>query len=285
MLMQTKQGEKTDVSSLTRMLKQKGVRLSVALPPRMAPRRMSFLNTYGLGVEVMLYDTNWICNWPKDKMTQMGRRLRELDIDVSVHGPVHDLNPGSLDIVIRDYTQHCFFKTLAICQALGAKNLILHLGINPLLPESALDKWLTDSIRTWSPIVELAKQLHITLQLENMFLPSPGFIVALKQGLASETVKYCFDVAHYHVYTSVALEQWLDELGGDIVEMHLNDNLGADDEHLALGAGSIDFRNIFQQVSARRIKPRFTLEMTSDKFEQSLAYLTANDLLIPFCRP
>lgn len=283
--MRTKQMEKTEISSLTRALKQKGARLSVALPPRMAPRRLSFLQTYGLGVEIMLYDTNWICNWPKDRMTHLGRRLRELDIDVSVHGPVHDLNPGSLDIIIRDYTQHCFLKTLAICQALGARNLILHLGINPLLPESALDKWLTDSIRTWSPIVELAKQLHITLQLENMFLPAPGFIVALKQGLASEVVKYCFDVAHFNVYSNITLERWLDELGNDIAEIHLNDNLGADDEHLALGAGSMDFGGLFRQLSARKVNPRFMLEMTSDKFEPSLAYLTSNNLLTPFCKP
>jgi sugar phosphate isomerase/epimerase len=262
--------------------KRKELDIAVALPPRLVQRNSAFLQRHGLGVEVMLYDTNWVCNWPKEKVTALGKALRDLDVKVSVHGPVHDLNPGSLDVVIRDYTQHCFFKTLAICRALGAKYLILHLGINPLLPDSALDKWLTDSLRTWSPIVELAEQLHITILLENMFLPSPRFLIALKNGLDSDGIKFCFDIGHFHVYTNSSLEEWLDQMGSDIVEMHLNDNRGADDEHLALGAGTIDFQKVFQGLLARRMFPRFALEMTSDKFASSLAYLSTNDLLTPF---
>ncbi|RJP23540.1 MAG: sugar phosphate isomerase/epimerase [Candidatus Abyssobacteria bacterium SURF_5] len=262
--------------------KESMLKVAVALPLRMVLRRIPFLQARGLGVEVMLYDTNWICSWPKDKVTVIGRQLREAGIDVSVHGPVHDLNPGSLDVVIRDYTQHCFFKTLAICQALGAKNLVLHLGINPLLPESALDKWLESSVRTWAPIVDLAEQLQITIQLENMFLPTPKFMVTLKGGLASNAIKFCFDIGHFNVYSSVTLDQWLESLGSDIIEMHLNDNLGEDDEHLALGAGHIRFSEVFRKLSERRIFPRLTLEMTSDKFGTSLDYLMKGDLLSAF---
>lgn len=264
--------------------RRKELDVAVALPPRLVQRKIEFLQRHGLGVEIMLYDTNWVCNWPKEKVTALGKTLRDLEVRVSVHGPVHDLNPGSLDVVIRDYTQHCFFKTLAICQALGAKYLVLHLGINPLLPDSALDKWLSDSLRTWSPIVELAEQLHITILLENMFLPSPSFLVALKNGLDSERIKFCFDVGHFHVYTHRPLEEWLDQMGDDIVEMHLNDNRGADDEHLTLGTGTIDFSKIFQEFLARRIFPRFALEMTSDKFAPSLAYLATNGFLTSFQR-
>jgi sugar phosphate isomerase/epimerase len=250
----------------------------------MVQRRIPYLRRRDLGVEVMLYDTNWICNWSKDKVSLIARQLQDANIAVSVHGPVHDLNPGSLDVVIRDYTRHCFFKTLAICQALGAKTLVLHLGINPLLPESALDMWLESSLRMWSPIIELAEQLRITIEFENMFLPSPRFLTALKNGLASASIKFCFDIGHFHVYSRVPLEQWLDELADDIVELHLNDNLGEDDEHLALGAGKIDFPRILREVSERSIHPRLTLEMTSDKFEPSLIYLTEKSLLAPLSR-
>lgn len=247
--------------------------ISVALPFRMMQRKIPYLRKRGLGVQVMLYDTNWICDWPKEEVSQTGCRFRDAGIDVSVHGPVHDLNPGSLDVVIRDYTQHCFFKTLVVCQALDAKNLVFHLGINPLLPKSALDAWLENSLRTWGPIVDLARQLQITIELENMFLPSPRFLVALKEGLASDTIKFCFDVGHFHVYSTASLEQWLQELDDDIVELHLNDNSGTDDEHLALGAGTIDFPKVFSMLFERSIHPRLTLEMTSNKFEPSLAYL------------
>ncbi|GAB4352159.1 MAG: sugar phosphate isomerase/epimerase [Candidatus Abyssubacteria bacterium] len=259
-----------------------GVCVSAALPYRMISRKLNFLIRNSLGLEVVLYDTDWICNYSGDKVQEIAHRLWDGGVDVSAHGPVHDLNAGSLDVVIRDYTRHCYFKTLAICHALGAKNLVLHLGLNPLLPESALDKWLFHSVRTWTPIVEMAEQLRITIALENMFIPDPQYLIALKEQLRSDIVRYCFDIGHYHAFSKVPLSNWLDELGTDIVEVHLNDNMGSEDEHLALGKGSIDFRRFFRELATRKIMPRFVIEMTSEKFEESLDYLARNDLLSAF---
>ena len=208
--------------------------------------------------------------------------MRKADIEVTAHGPIHDLNLGSLDAVIRDYTLHCYFKTLAICHALGATSLVLHLGLNPLLPESALDSWLEESIQTWKPIVGMAEQLGMTLRLENMFLPSPRVLVDLRNGLKSKAVKICFDLGHYSVYSKVTLKQWLDDIGPDLTEVHLNDNRGTENEHLALGKGTIDFKKFFKELAARDVCPQFTLEMTSEKFEESLHYLVRNNLLTPF---
>ncbi len=261
-----------------------GLDISVTLPLRMLHRQLGFLRRHGLGVEVMLYDTNWICNWPVDKVSEIARELRDAEIKVSAHGPIHDLNPGSLDAVIRDYTRHCYLKTLAICGALGAESLVLHLGINPLLPESALDKWLAGSLHTWTPIVELAEQLGIGIRLENMFLPSPKFIVALKNGLKSNVVKFCFDISHFTVYGKIPLSEWLNELGDDVAEIHLSDTMGKDDEHLALGKGATDFRRFFRELTTRDIHPQFTIEMTNEKFEESLKYLLENGLLAAFVK-
>jgi len=263
-------------------LAERGSRMSVSLPFRMVRQEIGFLRRHGLGVEIVLYDTNWICSYPSAKVAETARFLREADIEVTVHGPIHDLNPGSLDIVVRDYTRHCYLKTLGICHSLGAKALVLHLGINPLLPESALDGWLESSIHAWEPVVDLAEQMGMGMRLENMFVPSPKFLVALKDSLGSDAVKICFDIGHFNVYSRVPLSRWLDEFGSDIDEVHLNDNNGVEDQHLQLGKGSIDFRTFFEELSAHGIDPRFVIEMTSDKFQGSLKYLARNNLLDPF---
>lgn len=262
--------------------KNGGANIFVALPLRMVRRKIDFMRRNGLGLEIMLYDTNWICGSPVEKVADLAALLRAEDIEVSVHGPIHDLNPGSLDTVIRDYTLHCYFKTLAICHALGAKSLVFHLGINPLLPESALDSWLEGSLLTWKPIVDMAEQLQVTLRLENMFVLSPSFLVDLKDGLNSHAVKTCFDIGHFCVHSNVPLNQWLDELGDDLVEVHLNDTSGKEDEHLSLGEGVIDFKEFFDELAERNLNPQFTLEMTSEKFEKSLQYLDRNKFLTPF---
>jgi len=250
----------------------------------MARQKMRFLKKAGLGLELILYDTNWICNFPADEVAELAGLVKEGGIHLTVHGPIHDLNPGSLDVVIRDYTRHCYFKTLALCHALGAKALVLHLGINPLLPESALDSWLDTSVRTWGPIVDIAEQMGLTIRLENMFAPTPKFLVSLKEQLTSETVKVCFDICHFCVYSTSSLQMWLDGIGCHIDEVHLSDTNGVEDVHIALGNGKVDFKGFFGELSARGITPQFTIEMHSDKFEASLRYLDKNDLLVPFER-
>lgn len=263
---------------------ERGIKVSVSLPFRMARQEIGFLRRNGLGLELVLYDTNWICNYPAGEVAEVAGLLREASIELTVHGPIHDLNPGSLDMVVRDYTRHCYFKTLAICHALGAKALVLHLGLNPLLPESALDGWLEGSTHAWKPIVDMAEQLDMSLLLENMFVPSPGFLVALKENLGSDILKVCFDIGHFNVYSKTSLSHWLDETGSEMVEVHLNDNCGTEDQHLQLGKGTIDFKGFFNELSTRGINPSFTIEMTRDKFHTSLEYLARNDLLAPFAK-
>ena len=248
----------------------------------MVRRKIGFLRRNALGAEIMLYNTNWICNYPAEKVKELASLLREADIEITAHGPIHDLNLGSLDMVVRDYTRHCYFKTLAICHLLGAKGLVLHLGINPLLPESALSSWLEESIRAWEPVVDLAKQLGITIRLENMFISSPRFLTDLSKGLNSSAVKICFDIGHHNVYSKMPIQRWLDEIDSEMDEVHLNDNMGKEDEHLALGEGVIDFRGFLKELAVRGIKPQFTIEMKSERFDDSLNYLIKNNLFAPF---
>jgi sugar phosphate isomerase/epimerase len=262
----------------------RGLRVSVFLPYRMVRQKIGFLRKAGLGLEIIEYDTNWICNFPAGEVAELADLLKESGIHLTVHGPIHDLNPGSLDVVIRDYTRHCYFKTLALCHALGADALVLHLGVNPLLPESALDEWLDTSVRTWEPIVDMAEQMGLTIRLENMFVPTPRFLVDLKERLTSEAVKICFDICHFKVYSNTSLSHWLDQVGEHVEEVHLSDSNGLEDIHLTLGRGKIDFRGFFDELSTRGINPQFTIEMHSDKFQSSLRYLDRNDLLAPFAQ-
>lgn len=274
--------KKSAESSSPNSWADRGLRVSVGLPFRMARQKIGYLRRNGLGLEIMLYDTDWICNYPADKVAELAGMLKEAGIRLSVHGPIYDLNPGSLDDVVRDYTRHCYFKTLGVCRALGAKALVLHLGLNPLLPESAMDGWLDVSVRTWGPIVDMTEQLGMTIRLENMFIPSPRFLVGLKKSLKSDAVKICFDVGHFNVYSKTSMKHWLDEIGDGLDEVHLNDNNGVEDHHLELGKGKIDFRGFFDELSRLGARPEFTIEMMSDKFDRSLKYLTDNNLLTPF---
>jgi sugar phosphate isomerase/epimerase len=128
----------------------------------------------------------------------------------------------------------------------------------------------------------MAEQMGVTLRLENMFLNTPEHIINVKKRLNSDAVKVCFDVGHFNVYSDKPLNMWLDAIETDLEEVHLHDNRGTEDDHLALGEGIIDFRTMTEGIAGRKTTPQFTIEMKSDKFEESLDYIIRNDLFAPF---
>jgi sugar phosphate isomerase/epimerase len=51
------------------------------------------------------------------------------------------------------------------------------------------------------------------------------------------------------------LSVWLQSLGKHIEQLHLHDNLGTQDDHLALGEGQIDFRLLLKHVKGKKSDP------------------------------
>jgi sugar phosphate isomerase/epimerase len=45
-----------------------------------------------------------------------------------------------------------------------------------------------------------------------------------------------------------------------LAQLHLHDNAGAGDDHLAIGAGRFDFSGLFRYLRQQRLRPLITLE-------------------------
>ena len=72
---------------------------------------------------------------------------------------------------------------------------------------------------------------------------------------------FCLDVGHANAMGTVPIIYWLDVLGPYLAAMHLHDNHGERDEHLAVGRGGIDYAGLFDYMVEHEIKPRaVTLE-------------------------
>ena len=70
-------------------------------------RHLDGLGEKGLGVEVTLYDTEWLLALDRTTaVRKLGDELAARGIEVTVHAPIFDLNPGSLDPVIRKHVAY-----------------------------------------------------------------------------------------------------------------------------------------------------------------------------------
>lgn len=212
-------------------------------------RHLDRLDRDGLGVEITLYDTEWLLNLDRTTaVRRLGDELAERGIPVSVHAPIFDLNPGSLDPVVRKHTRRCWERAIGVSGALGARQINFHTGYMPLLPASTFPGWLALSLEIWERVVELAADAGMTMLLENMFEPTPQIQLDLRDQLEPRHVGFTLDVAHAHIYGTVAPESWWPAYDGAIREVHLHDTDGFSDDHLPIGEGALDWKRIFEEI-------------------------------------
>lgn len=239
-------------------------------------RQIDLLADKGLGVEISLYDTEWLLHLEKTTtVRKLGDELAARGIEVTVHAPIFDLNPGSLDPIVRKHTRQCWEKAIGVAGALGARQINFHTGHLPLLPASTIPGWMALSLEIWERLVGLAGDAGMRLLLENMFEPTPHVLVELRNQLDGRHVGFTLDIGHLHVFGTVSPETWWRELGDAILEVHLHDNDTFGDDHLAIGEGAIDWKRTFGDLFRHAPDAIKVIEMPVEAALESLVRIRA----------
>jgi len=257
-----------------------GRQIFVTLPYPEVQRNAGFLVENALGAEIAAHDTGWLLNiFRVSAARRIGDDLRAKGVRIRASGPIFDLNPGSLDAVIRHHTERCFLRAVDLAAALGADSLVLPTGFNPLLPSESVDGWRELSVETWESVGDAARRKGVELRIKNVFDDTPAILLGLLDTLEGFPVGACLDVGHVQVYSTLPADEWIRVLGPRHREVHLHDNLGASDDHMALGEGVIDLPPIFRRLLREDPIPALTLDMQPDDAVKSLSYIARNDLL------
>ncbi|PIU41451.1 MAG: hypothetical protein COS99_05350 [Candidatus Omnitrophica bacterium CG07_land_8_20_14_0_80_42_15] len=192
-----------------------------------------------------------------------------------VHGPFLDLNPGSVDRKIREASLERFIQALKAARILGSQHIVFHSGFRPDPYKKYKAEWLKNSLNVWGKFIKLAEKEKINVVIENTFEKTPELLVELVRKIDSRNFKICFDGGHFNSFAKIDPLKAFDMIPPRMIgEIHLSDNDGSDDQHLALGEGNIDIDAIFKRVEKLRIDPVITIE-PNDMIgaEKDLAYL------------
>ena len=137
------------------------------------------------------------------------------------------------------------------------------------------DIWFENSLKMWSWLGTRIGNEGSLLMLENVYEDNPEDIKTLFNNLKNQNAGFCFDIGHQAVFSSVPLVNWLEFLGSYLGQLHMHDNCGKEDEHLAMGQGSINFQPLFDYLKSRRKNPPvITLEPHREEdLRPSLKYL------------
>ncbi|MEQ8221253.1 MAG: sugar phosphate isomerase/epimerase family protein [Candidatus Eremiobacterota bacterium] len=149
-----------------------------------------------------------------------------------------------------------------IFSRLGIKLMNIHPSYNA--PQMSDEDKIKENIEFFRQINELCKTVNMTLMVENFMKPfdSP----AVFERICSEIpdIKVHLDVGHSNICQEKNLAKaFFSKLSDKIVHLHFSDNKGIHDDHLPLGCGNIDWKNIIKIIKTSGYDRTITLEIFS----------------------
>ncbi|MDY6974248.1 MAG: sugar phosphate isomerase/epimerase family protein [Thermodesulfobacteriota bacterium] len=186
--------------------------------------------------------------------------LRREGLSITLHGPFYDLVPGGMDKSMVKATRERLRQVFDLIPLFEPSFIVCHTGYDKNRYNKIRNEWVETSVETWSPLVEDLKGTQTILLFENVYERTPDMLNRLLCRLDSEKVGFCFDAGHMTAFSETAVEDWLKAMGPFLKEVHLHDNDGTWDDHLAIGAGEIDFDILFKYLEDNHLRPIITLE-------------------------
>ncbi|ACS81275.1 sugar phosphate isomerase/epimerase family protein [Maridesulfovibrio salexigens] len=198
-----------------------------------------------------------------DWLMSVRDRLEEAELKCTVHLPFLDLKPSSLNPAIRNASIDTLLTAFELAKFFSPQRMVLH---------PSFTSWLEPPLfeRSYTNCVEGIRRLsnswpdHPPLCLENTYEFTPDAITRLVTDLDRDNIGICFDLGHWFSFSKGAenddFDVWFNAFAPYIKHVHLHDNHGSKDEHLALGRGSMNWDYIISRIGEIDPLPTFTLE-------------------------
>lgn len=211
------------------------------------------------------------------EVRELKKPFSDNGIKTTFHAPFLDLSPGGFDKKVREATISRLRHVLEIAEIIHPKNIVVHPGFDSLRFQGFENVWFENSLITWKTLLKELPHNDICFTIENVFEDKPDKLIELVEKINSKNFKICFDIGHFSVFGKIPLSRWIDGIKPYLKEFHIHDNNGNDDEHRALGDGSIDFKNLFSLTNHLLNDLVITIEAhTKENALKSLAWISKN---------
>lgn len=199
--------------------------------------------------------------------------INSYDLKYTIHSPFIDVNIASLNSAIADISVMEIKRSIDLARMIDTDIVVVHpgtVGFNGRGKEDIIYKISEDNLKV---IADYAKDSGVYACIEN--LPNiPDFMFMdvnqLNDTLSRLELPMTLDIGHAHTNGFSPEEIYFDS----IKHIHMHDNLGDDDTHLALGEGSFDLNGFFDVFMQNNYDGIYMLEMNyMDSVEKSLEFM------------
>lgn len=249
--------------------------LYVHVPVALFSERVDFLLARKLQPEVACQDAD-MANLDMEELADSAAVLAEAGLKTVLHAPFVNFLPGAEDFRGRQQTMSLLEQTLNLAERIKAGKIVFHPGLVANATEREMDAWLEGAYVLWSNYISWARLNNCVFCIENIYETSPDPLLRLISAIKSPYFGHVFDIGHWNIFSSEPLTRWLDAVSAHIHHLHLHDNRGSMDEHLAIGSGTVPFDQLFAWIAGSNTPAlSMTLENHSRRaLDQSLNVLT-----------
>jgi len=209
--------------------------------------------------EIGLTD-NVLHDEPATEFSRIAALLKSEGLACTLHAPFHDLVPGALDPGVLAASRVKLQKAFALIPVFEPQSIVCHLNFEPDKHSSKEERWFEQSLATWRELLSVAEAHATPMMLENTYEKTPAQLKRMLAALDSPFARFCLDVGHVMAFAGNSWRDWLPALEPWLGQLHLHDNDGETDSHLAVGEGIFDFEALFAYLHARKLSPLVTLE-------------------------
>ena len=243
--------------------------------PTIAPSLTS-LREAGLGLDLMLSDTEFNRDVPFRDLEDLRRDLGDEKTPVSCHLPHIDIHFASRDKQVHEYARDCYLEALEMAGVLRAKIAVMHVGFSSHMPPKRIPEWRERYIENIQEIVRAAEEEEIILALENTYEPDGELLTGILEAVNSPWLRFCPDLGHAACFSRMAPEEWIESFKDKIVLMHFHDNDGQEDLHAACGDGVVGYEMVFESLKTTDIACPIVLEVPEESWDASVEHLKQN---------
>ena len=203
--------------------------------------------------------------------------LESYNLKYSIHSPFMDVNIASLQDKSRLNSIEQIKTSIDLANKIDAEAVVVHPGLASFLAHKYfLDDVYEAANEAIKELGEYGNDLGVLTTIENM----PTFdamiyynLHDLHELLKSYDMYMTLDIGHANHAGYPADEMYFDS----IKHIHIHDNFGDEDDHLALGEGSIDLKYIVNTLEKNNYSGIYIIEVNDfDSIKNSYKYMKEN---------
>ena len=203
--------------------------------------------------------------------------LESYNLKYSIHSPFMDVNIAALQDKSRLNSIKQIKDSIDLANKINAEAVVIHPGLAPFLANKYfLDKVYETANNSIKELGEYGRDLGVLATIENM----PTFdgmlynnMEDLHNLLTSLDMSMTLDIGHAN-HSSYSPDQMIFD---SIKHIHIHDNFGDEDAHLALGEGSIELKYIVNSLEEKNYDGIYIIEVNDyDSIKKSYEYMKKN---------